>query len=63
MLLLSVPSGRRYVGMEKKNFFPTKLGIDVNRFLVSNFDDIFNVGFTADGTKWMKWKKKQVIWH
>jgi len=46
--IISTIRKRRYVGMEKKNFFPTKLGLDVNRFLVSNFDDIFNVSFTAN---------------
>ena len=62
--IISTIRKRRYVGMEKKNFFPTKLGIDVNRFLVSNFDDIFNVGFTADmETKLDEVEENKVIWH
>ncbi len=39
---------RKYVEMEKKNFFPTELGIHVNSFLVQSFEKFFNVAFTAD---------------
>ncbi len=38
---------RKYVILSKKKFSPTELGVTVNRFLVSNFEDFFNVTFTA----------------
>ena len=38
---------RKYVILSKKKFFTTELGVTVNKFLVSNFDDFFNVSFTA----------------
>jgi len=38
---------RKYVILSKKKFFTTELGMTVNKFLVSNFDDFFNVSFTA----------------
>jgi len=38
---------RKYVILSKKKFFPTELGVTVNKFLVSNFEDFFNVSFTA----------------
>lgn len=37
---------RDYVRIEKKKFFPTELGETVNEFLVSKFDNVFNVEFT-----------------
>lgn len=37
---------RKYVSLNEKKFFPTDLGMTVNRFLVSNFDSLFNVKFT-----------------
>lgn len=55
---------RKYVGMEKKKFFSTDLGKDVNRFLVSNFDAIFNVSFTAEmETKLDEVEESNVVWH
>ncbi len=39
---------RKYVQMEKKAFKPTSLGMDVFRFLLERFTDIFNVQFTAE---------------
>jgi len=39
---------RKYVILQKKRFFPTELGITVNGFLVKNFEDFFNVKFTAE---------------
>jgi len=39
---------REYVKMIEKRFFPTDLGILVNRFLVHYFDNLFNVKFTAE---------------
>ena len=37
---------RKYVTLQEKRFFPTELGINVNKFLVANFDSLFNVEFT-----------------
>ena len=55
---------RKYVGMEKKSFVPTELGIQVNRFLVDKFDAIFDVKFTADmETKLDEVEYGKVIWH
>ncbi len=45
--IISTIRNRKYVTMEKKAFLPSPLGTDVNRFLVDNFDSIFNVKFTA----------------
>ncbi|MFH0930804.1 MAG: topoisomerase DNA-binding C4 zinc finger domain-containing protein, partial [Candidatus Zixiibacteriota bacterium] len=39
---------RKYVIKEKKKLFPTELGKTVNRILVENFTDLFEVGFTAE---------------
>lgn len=38
---------RKYVSLENRHFVPTELGIAVNRILVENFPEIFDVGFTA----------------
>ncbi|MDD2228937.1 MAG: type I DNA topoisomerase [Candidatus Cloacimonetes bacterium] len=46
--IISTIRNRKYVSMEKKAFLPSPLGNDVNRFLVENFDSIFNVKFTAE---------------
>ena len=39
---------RKYVQMKERKFFPTELGVTVNRFLVANFENFFNVKFTAE---------------
>ncbi|HEX9911669.1 MAG TPA: type I DNA topoisomerase [candidate division Zixibacteria bacterium] len=39
---------RSYATKEKKKLFPTELGKTVNRILVENFPDLFEVGFTAE---------------
>jgi DNA topoisomerase I len=39
---------RKYVEMKERKFFPTELGLTVNKFLVSNFESLFNVKFTAE---------------
>ncbi|KQC08273.1 MAG: DNA topoisomerase I [Candidatus Cloacimonas sp. SDB] len=39
---------RKYVVMKQKRFFPTELGLQVNKFVVSNFEEFFNVKFTAE---------------
>lgn len=38
---------RQYVKISEKKFYPTDLGMSVNKFLVSNFSDFFNIKFTA----------------
>ncbi len=38
---------RNYVDLEKRTLLPTELGETVNRVLVENFPDLFNVEFTA----------------
>lgn len=57
---------RKYTVKEKRNLIPTELGVKVNTFLVGNYDDLFNVGFTAkmeslldeveDPTKQLEWQ-------
>lgn len=62
--IISTIKKRKYVGMEKKSFYPTDLGNDVNRFLVANFDSIFNVSFTAQmETKLDEVEEKKAVWH
>ncbi len=39
---------RKYVFLKERKFFPTELGLTVNKFLVSNFSEFFNVKFTAE---------------
>ena len=39
---------RNYVTKESKVFYPTELGDIINEILENNFEDIVNVGFTAD---------------
>ncbi len=39
---------RDYVSKEKSSLVPTKLGFEVNDFLVQQMPDLFNVGFTAE---------------
>ena len=39
---------RKYVQMKDRKFYPTELGITVNKFLVANFENFFNVKFTAE---------------
>ena len=39
---------RKYVDLKARKFFPTDLGMTVNKFLVANFADYFNVKFTAE---------------
>jgi DNA topoisomerase I len=55
---------RNYVTLEKKKFFATDLGMDVNSFLVDKFDEIFNVKFTAlMEDKLDKVEDRKVVWH
>jgi DNA topoisomerase-1 len=45
--IISVLVRRRYVEQKERRFHPTTLGEAVNRVLVDQFPDIFNVNFTA----------------
>jgi DNA topoisomerase I len=46
--IISTLTERNYVELQKKSFIPTELGHDVNKVLVHNFPDLFNVEFTAE---------------
>ncbi len=62
--IISTIRNRKYVGMEKKSFVPTTLGVDVNRFLVDKFDPIFNVKFTAEmEDKLDEVEFSRIVWH
>ena len=39
---------RMYVRLDNKKFYPTDLGVVVNKFLKENFKDVINYEFTAD---------------
>ncbi len=39
---------RLYVRLDNKKFYPTELGMTVNKFLKANFKDVINYKFTAD---------------
>jgi DNA topoisomerase-1 len=39
---------REYVDLQKKVFYASKLGMDVNAILVEHFPELFNVDFTAE---------------
>ncbi|HTR78643.1 MAG TPA: type I DNA topoisomerase, partial [Gemmatimonadaceae bacterium] len=45
--IISVLADRRYVRLETRRFFPTELGETVEKVMVMQFPDIFNVGFTS----------------
>ncbi len=46
--IISTLRDRKYVKSEKRKLAPTELGVAVNKMLVENFPDIFNISFTAD---------------
>jgi DNA topoisomerase-1 len=46
-MIVSTIQDRKYVEQKDRKLYATPLGIDVNRILVSNFPQIFNVRFTA----------------
>jgi DNA topoisomerase-1 len=46
--IISVLADRRYVELTNKRFFPTELGETVEKVMVKQFPDIFNVGFTSE---------------
>ncbi len=45
--IISVLADRRYVNLEQRRFFPTELGETVEKVMVKQFPDIFNVDFTS----------------
>jgi DNA topoisomerase-1 len=46
--IISVLADRRYVELNQRRFFPTELGETVEKVMVKQFPDIFNVGFTSE---------------
>jgi len=46
--IISVLADRRYVKLEQRRFFPTELGETVEKVMVKQFPDVFNVGFTSE---------------
>ncbi len=45
--ILSTLNDRKYVEIKERRLFPTDLGKTVNKILVENFPDVFDVKFTA----------------
>jgi DNA topoisomerase I len=45
--IISVLADRRYVQLEQRRFFPTELGETVEKVMVKQFPDIFDVRFTS----------------
>jgi DNA topoisomerase-1 len=45
--ILSIIQGREYVEKHQGRFYPTQLGLVVSDLLVKNFNDIFEVAYTA----------------
>lgn len=45
--IISTLQDRHYVNLEQRRFFPTPLGESVERVMVKQFPDVFNVGFTS----------------
>jgi DNA topoisomerase-1 len=46
--IISTLVDRRYTLLEQRRFFPTALGESVERVMVKQFPDVFNVSFTSD---------------
>src|SRR5690606_32675905 len=46
--IISVLADRRYVRLEQRRFFPTELGESVEKVMVQQFPNTFNVGFTSE---------------
>lgn len=46
--IISTLQDRHYVVLEQRRFFPTPLGESVERVMVKQFPDVFNVGFTSE---------------
>ena len=49
--IISTIKDRKYVQVLERKLSPTELGITVNKILVENFPDLFNVSFTANMEK------------
>jgi len=49
--IISTIQERGYVELKEKRFYPTELGRFVVKLLIDNFDQIFEVGFTAEMEK------------
>ncbi|MDD3732497.1 MAG: type I DNA topoisomerase [candidate division Zixibacteria bacterium] len=49
--IISTIKERKYVELKEKKLYPTDLGVAVNKILVENFPNLFNVSFTADMEK------------
>lgn len=45
--IISTLQDRHYVTLDQRRFFPTPLGESVERVMVKQFPDVFNVGFTS----------------
>jgi DNA topoisomerase I len=45
--IISTLVDRRYAQLEQRRFFPTSLGESVEKVMVRQFPDVFNVGFTS----------------
>jgi DNA topoisomerase-1 len=46
--IISVLADRRYVELNQRRFFPTELGESVEKVMVKQFPDVFNVEFTSE---------------
>jgi DNA topoisomerase I len=46
--IISVLADRRYVELNQRRFFPTELGESVEKVMVKQFPDVFNVDFTSE---------------
>ncbi|HEX9563183.1 MAG TPA: type I DNA topoisomerase [Gemmatimonadaceae bacterium] len=46
--IISTLQDRHYVTLDQRRFFPTSLGESVERVMVKQFPDVFNVGFTSE---------------
>ncbi len=46
--IISTLAERRYVLLEQRRFTPTSLGESVEKVMVKQFPDVFNVGFTSE---------------
>jgi DNA topoisomerase I len=46
--IISVLADRHYVNLEQRRFFPTELGETVEKVMVKQFPDVFNVRFTSE---------------
>jgi DNA topoisomerase-1 len=46
--IISVLADRRYVELNQRRFFPTEIGESVEKVMVKQFPDVFNVDFTSE---------------